>query len=270
MSLSDAAAIRLLRQRRAHWFLGDTGPSLPVGASARWRITPHDPHGWQSNMVGFIESPPVLLEQVLATAVAFFGEHNADTWVDLDEGSLLWGHPDLLRARGFVLVDNWDVMLCRELQPGPDHSVVLVDAVTAEQIRDVAWVGEQVEHSEPMTRYDLAVHRRFERYWNEYRHWQTEFVLATLDGRPVGAARLTDEQLPVVVGVATVPHARGRGVATAVTAYLTARALERKGAAALYVERDSEAHRIYRRLGYVPLYRNQIWQRIYQPVVEEQ
>jgi predicted GNAT family acetyltransferase len=86
-----------------------------------------------------------------------------------------------------------------------------------------------------------------------------------VNGRPVGTARLTDEELPVVVGVVTLPEARGRGVATAVTGALAARAVSERGVCALYVERGSQAQRIYRRIGFEPLFRTQAWHRAYRP-----
>lgn len=259
--IQDDAAIQALRQRRAHWFFGDIGPVLPAGVQARWRVTPGEPHGWQSNMIGFVQAPPGQLGAVLDLAVTFFTERGADTWVDTDEFSPLWDANELLTERGFSVHDNWLAMICRQLQPSPPTAVRVRAASSKDDLQVAAWIGEQNEAPYPLTRDSAAVQRRFERYWSELHEWRTEFALAELDGRPVGTARLTDEVLPVVVGVATLLAARGRGAATAITAYLTAHALERRGACALYVERDSAAARIYTRLGYTPLFRTRAWQR---------
>ncbi len=259
--LQDDAAIQALRQRRAHWFFGDVGPPLPMGVQARWRITPGDPRGWQSNMIGFVQASPEQLAAVLDLAVAFFAERGADTWVDTDEFSPLWNATELLRDRGFLVHDDWVAMLCRQLQPTPPTPIQVRAATSHDDLRLAAWVGEQNEATYPLTRDSAVVRRRLERYRSELNEWRTEFALGELDGRPVATARLTDEALPVVVGVATLLAARGRGAATAVTAYLTAHALERHGTCALYVERDSQAARMYTRLGYKPLFCARAWRR---------
>ena len=105
--------------------------------------------------------------------------------------------------------------------------------------------------------------QRLERYWREYEDYQSRIVIAAVDGQPAGTTRLTDEELTVIVGVATVTALRGRGVATAITATLAREALAEREACTLYVERHSQAARIYNRLGFVPLFRTRAWLRPY-------
>lgn len=262
--MRDDEAVAYLRYRRATWFLADEGPPLPRGTAARWRITPDDPQGWQANVIGYIEAPPSLLGAVLDSAITFFSAQESDTWVILDQEEPLWQCSELLRERGFVLHDDWDAMLCRELCPVPDigrndHQVRWVTEI--DDLAVAAWIAEQIDSPRPIDRGSGAVKRRLERYRSEQRSWDTRFVLAGPAHQPVAAARLTDEPLPVIVGVATLPEARERGYATAITAMLTQFALETKGGCALYADRDSQAGRIYRRLGYLPLFRSQGWVR---------
>lgn len=259
--MTDEEAIQYLRRRRVQWFLPDEGPALPPGITAHWRMTPHDPDGWQGNMIGYIEAPPIQLGAVLDQAITFFGALGCATWVDVDEFSPLWERQQELIERGFVVEDNWDAMICRGLQSVRSSSVQVKLAATMDDLRRAAWIAEQHDASAPVPFADSRVQRRTKRYVTEFDEWQTQFALATLAGQTVGAARLTEEPLPVIVGVATLREARNHGVATALTAFLCERALSAKGACALYTERDSQALRIYRRLGFEPLYRCQAWVR---------
>lgn len=266
-TMRDEEAVSYLRYRRATWFLADEGPRLPTGTAARWRITPGEPHGWQANVVGYIEAEPPLLGEVLDRAITFFSATEADTWAILDQEDPLWQRTDLLRERGFVLHDDWDAMLCRELRYMPvdvRHDYQLRWVTSIEDLSVAAWIAEQIERGGPIEPGDAVVKRRLERYRTEQRSWDTRFVLAGPRNAPVATARLTDEPLPVIVGVATLPEARGRGYATAITAMLTQFALRTKGACALYADRNSQAGRIYRRLGYVPLFQSQGWVRRFQ------
>ena len=260
--MDNQAAIAYLRHRRATHFFGDAGPALPAGVSARWRLSPGEPTGWHANMVGFVDGPPASLPEVLRIACGWFDRHGVDCWVDMDERGILFAHQDLLAARGFDLRDDWDAMICREVIAIPRSPAVRVVPVTDDAgLQVAAWLAEQSDSAEPRACQDWAVQRRLCRYRREQQDWNTRFVVAYLDGEPAGTARLTDESLPVIVGVATLTAARGRGVATAVTAALVECALAGHPACALYVERGSQAQRIYRRLGFTSLFRCRTWSR---------
>jgi GNAT superfamily N-acetyltransferase len=86
----------------------------------------------------------------------------------------------------------------------------------------------------------------------------TLYATATLDGVPVGAGRgVLDGEWLGVYSMATLPAARGRGVATAVIAALAGWATGLgAGRAFLQVEESSvEARRLYAALAFVPVYR---------------
>lgn len=262
--MDNQSAIRFLRHRRSAYFFGDAGPSLPAGTSARWRLTPGDPQGWHANVVGFVEAPVTRLPDVLDIACAWFDDHGTDTWVDGDDQGVLFQHQQLITARGFRLSDDLEAMICRRNLDMPFRSNLAIRPATDQASLEIAaWIAEQNDVALPLARGHFAVQRRLRRYRRERADWNYRFVVAYLDGEPVGTARLTDEEVPVVVGVATLPAARRRGVATAITTALTARAVAERGACALYVERDSEAQRIYRKIGYEPLYRSRTWRRGY-------
>jgi GNAT superfamily N-acetyltransferase len=84
------------------------------------------------------------------------------------------------------------------------------------------------------------------------------YVTATLDGAPVGAGRgVVDGEWLGIFSMATLPAARGRGVATAVLTTLATWAAG-LGAHRAYLqveERSAAARRLYTALGFVPVYR---------------
>jgi GNAT superfamily N-acetyltransferase len=258
--MTDEEAIAYLRHRRANHFYPDVGPELPPGASARWRLTPDDPRGWHANMIGYVEAPSPLLPQVLDRAISWFSSFGVDTWLDVDEFGALFQRQEIIAARAFVLHDDWDAMICRSLKPLPQAEGIDVHLVREESgLRIAAEIAEQEDAQGLPDPY--ALQRRLRRLRHEYVRGWSIVVIGTLDGVPVGTARLTVERLPVVVGVVTKPAARGRGVATAITSVLVKRALADHGQCALYVDRGSQADRIYRRLGFEPLFRCRIWHR---------
>lgn len=258
----DTAAIEYLRHRRATYFFGDSGPPLPSGLAARWRLSTAEPRAWHANMVGFLEAPPARLGELLDIAVEWFGRYRVDVWVDVDEYGPLFREQHLLDRRRFRLGDDWDAMLChRVIPPARRAQVELRPAEDEAMLLEAAWVAEGADRHEPLLRGDLQVQARFRRFVREYRNWNSRFVVAYLNGEPVGTARLTQEDLPVILGVATVPAARNRGVATTVVAALVQRALAEHTACALYVERGSQAARIYHGLGFIPLFRSRAWVR---------
>jgi GNAT superfamily N-acetyltransferase len=184
--------------------------------------------------------------------------------VDADDRSILFQHQHLITDRGFQLSDDLDGMICRRNLVVPFRSDLTIRTVTDEAgLNIAAWISEQNESALPLTRDHIIVQRRLRRYRREYADWNYRFVVAYLNGEPVGTARLTDEELPVIVGVATLPAARRRGVATAITTTLAAKAVRERGACALYVARGSEAQNIYRKVGFEPLYQSRTWYREY-------
>lgn len=89
------------------------------------------------------------------------------------------------------------------------------------------------------------------RYWSGERS-PGERLVAYLDGKPVGKLFVNLTQLPVasVYGVAVVPEARGRGIATGLMHRALARARE-AGADRIVLHSSAMAHSMYRRLGFV-------------------
>jgi GNAT superfamily N-acetyltransferase len=77
-------------------------------------------------------------------------------------------------------------------------------------------------------------------------------VLARLDGVPAGAGAFTGPRhgLSQVAGIAVLPSLRGRGIASAVCADLTARVFDSGCTPFLETEPDGKVDRLYGPLGY--------------------
>jgi ribosomal protein S18 acetylase RimI-like enzyme len=78
------------------------------------------------------------------------------------------------------------------------------------------------------------------------------FLLGLVEGVPAGTAQATPEAVGVseIVGVATLPPFRRRGIAGVLTAAATAAAFEQGAELAFLTAADEGAARIYRRAGY--------------------
>lgn len=128
------------------------------------------------------------------------------------------------------------------------------------------WRGEQSEWPEER----VLDHAYFRLFWEGWGTHPTDIgVIAYIDGAPIGAAfgrrfshdrhahGFVDEATPeIAVGVE--PEHRGRGVGTALLAELAARARQAGlPALSLSVEHDNRAQRLYRRLGYEELDRDE-------------
>jgi GNAT superfamily N-acetyltransferase len=91
---------------------------------------------------------------------------------------------------------------------------------------------------------------RLNRWWSGARSPGRRFV-AYIDGRPVGKSFLNLEQLPVagIYGVAAVPEARGRGVATSIM-HAALDAAATAGATRVVLHSSPMAESLYRRVGF--------------------
>ena len=79
-----------------------------------------------------------------------------------------------------------------------------------------------------------------------------EYFLALIDGEPagVGAYMIPLDGITEVVGIATLPEYRRRGIAAAVTAEITRHAFDNGVTLAFLTAADDDASRVYQRSGY--------------------
>jgi ribosomal protein S18 acetylase RimI-like enzyme len=79
-----------------------------------------------------------------------------------------------------------------------------------------------------------------------------EYFLALVDGEPagVGAYMVVLDGMTELVGIATLPEFRRRGIAAAVTAEMCRHAFEQGAATAFLTAADDDASRVYQRAGF--------------------
>lgn len=108
---------------------------------------------------------------------------------------------------------------------------------------------------------EATVNQRAGERWNEHERNWCRYYVARVGGDIVGGCYISlFEDIPTIMGVCTLPKARGHGVATA----LLERAMADSISAAhpftcLFVERGNPAERLYRSLGFVPLLDSQTY-----------
>lgn len=163
----------------------------------------------------------------------------------------------VLRANGFEEESRLHLMMCtpETYQPAPPVPgltlTVLNPTSSADDLRDAKFVQAQGFSLEPDKVTPATDHELEEMRLGLAR---SGMVLARLDGQAAGAGGFTVplSGLTEVVGIATVPAFRQRGIATAVTAMLVQHAFENGVEAAILTAGDERAGRVYERVGFQP------------------
>jgi ribosomal protein S18 acetylase RimI-like enzyme len=195
--------------------------------------------------VGFVESPPADPEAALLAAEAWFEANGQRIGLDIERGR----HPEVERAANRLGLSPAVSRpgMARAMRrppadpPPPGVSIRAVrdgtdlDAVRALQ-REVFGLPPGVA-----TRFLPSVALRTPGF---------RLLLATLDGEPAGSAGVhLDHGAAGIMGVATLPAARRRGIGTALTVGCLAHAAE-EGCDLAWLQSEPAARTIYERLGF--------------------
>ncbi len=162
------------------------------------------------------------------------------------------GWPDRLRARGWVETDEREVFmhLVGPLRAARNPTVEVRAATDAAGLRDVVTVQSAGFGGGAPSEASLAGAQR------NLARWDYRYLLATLDGVPVGAASARFQDGAVgIYGVATLERFRGRGVSTAILHAIVDEAQQR-GCDLVFLSAmpGSYAEGFYTRLGFTPLF----------------
>lgn len=108
---------------------------------------------------------------------------------------------------------------------------------------------------------DALVNQRAGERWNEHERGWCRYYVARLGGSIVGGCYISlFEDIPTIMGVCTMPEARGRGIATALLERAVADIISPANpVTCLFVERGNPAERLYRGLGFVHLLDSQTY-----------
>lgn len=108
---------------------------------------------------------------------------------------------------------------------------------------------------------DALVNQRASERWSEHERNWCRYYVARLGGSIIGGCYSSlFEDIPMIMGVCTLPEARGRGAATALLARAVADVISPANPyTCLYVERGNPAETLYRTLGFIPLLSSQTY-----------
>jgi GNAT superfamily N-acetyltransferase len=195
--------------------------------------------------------PAPVAGETLAAIVDHFRSHGRLPRVRLTPLSAPLDWPDRLRRAGFVEIDESHdyIVLPETVSPRANPTVVVERAVSPADANRFSAIQVAAYGIPPAHRaWDRELARR---HLTTGRH---VFYLASLDGRTVGAARSTylPGDVAAWAALATLPSARGRGVATSLLRRMAddARAAGRSTIVAT-VEADGYAAGLYARMGWL-------------------
>lgn len=195
-------------------------------------------------------------DAVADSVVAFYRERGLPPVADIDAIAERQGIGAALRRRGLMpAMDSMRLMRyagARELQGGesPPKDRIEIRRVPNEIGNSESQTWIDILDSDAATDEDEALWRKVARA--EARSPDCRLYIAYLDGQPAGAADLFHrDSWGRVESVTTHPDFRRRGVATTLVAHIVADSLALGNTETyLLVVPDSEAERIYRRLGF--------------------
>jgi ribosomal protein S18 acetylase RimI-like enzyme len=144
--------------------------------------------------------------------------------------------------------------IARLLEPGPEPPPGLVVEAVDDDDAQARWLsvmsdgfGMGADGREAMARLASAVGYGKDRPWRRF--------VGSIDGRPVGSAGLmVTDRVAGVYNVATVPDARRRGVAQAMTAVALREGM-RRGFEVAVLGASAQGYGVYRRMGFAEICR---------------
>ena len=160
----------------------------------------------------------------------------------------------VLRSSGWTEQERSSVMICTPQTYQPASHVPGLTIITLSQTSSIEEICEGLDANalgfdplaQPATpqeaeefRRDLLISRAF---------------TARLNGQPVGAGMFTDihEEMTELVGIATLEAFRRRGIATALTAFMTQTAFSQGATLIFLIAANEQAGRVYERVGFRP------------------
>lgn len=248
-------ARRILRQRVGRY--ADTGPEIGQYGSARFRFETG------RLRVAYASARPgkagemVTMVQRLAQVRRLQME-----WTVVPTQSGEEGLSEALSAAGFVRIE--DLLLMAHAgyiaapPPGPQLAVAPIsrwqEMWDYEYCSRICFYGD-IHPSEAL------VNQRASERWNEHERGWCRYYVARLGGGIIGGCYISlFEDIPMIMGVCTLPDARGRGAATALLARAVADVISPANPfTCLYVEHGNPAEMLYRRLGFIPLLDSQTY-----------
>jgi GNAT superfamily N-acetyltransferase len=239
---------RILFQRMSRF--NDPGPELAPLGTARYR------REGARVRVGFAAIAPGAAYEAVARVQRYASGRGMQVqWVVVPERPGERELPGTLLAARFRPLEHLTLMAHAgpvEVQWNP--TVVVEPITTWQAMWHYEYGSRQAFFDEPDPSPNVVNQRARER-WREQEYGWCRYYTASMDGRMVGGCYISLwEEIPTLMGVYTVPEARGRGVATAAIARTVADTIRPgRDVCCLFVKVGNPAERLYRELGFVRL-----------------
>jgi GNAT superfamily N-acetyltransferase len=168
-----------------------------------------------------------------------------------------------LHAAGFALSENLLLMAYEgPLAVSLNPHVHLAPITSWQEMWTYEYGSRRSFYDDPRPS-DALVNKRASERWQEIERGWCHYYVAELSGQQIGGCYVSAyEDVPTIMGVYTLPEARGAGVATALLARAVDDSLrQRKEICCLFVEHGNPAERLYHTLGFEPIcdFRTYTW-----------
>jgi GNAT superfamily N-acetyltransferase len=247
MNIQDVAN-RILSQRMTRF--PDAGPLLRPAGEARFRQ-----EGTRLR-VAFATIQPGMAADAVQRVVRYARAHGvAVHWVVIPHRASERELPEALVATGFHLVESLLLMAHEGAITAPTNPAFIISPiVTCQAMRDYERGSRQAFFDDPDPS-ELAILQRARDRWREQEHGWCKYYVALFRGVIVGGCYVSlFEEIPTIMGVYTIPSARGQGVATALLDRAIAETIRPgRDICCLFVRHGNPAERLYQHLGFVGL-----------------
>lgn len=241
-------ARRVLAQRVSRY--GDPVLDLAPIGSARFR------HDGRRLLVGYAVAHPGMALALVQRVQAYVRQRDMHImWLVTPESPGEEELPAALRAAGFHLDERLILMGRRGAIDVSHNREVSIEPVTS-------YDGMRAyEHGSRRSFYDdncpddrMVASRAADRWRQQEQGWYRYYIVASRN-RIVGGCYVTLwEDIPTLMGVYTIPEARGMGIASTLLSHVTGEIVRSgRDPYCLYVKSDNPARRLYEQLGFVAL-----------------
>jgi GNAT superfamily N-acetyltransferase len=253
MDIQDVAR-RVLHQRLERYT--DAGPSLQPAGTARFRIDA------LRIRVGYVTVVPGMASEMVRMVMRYAHSRRLQVqWSVVPARRSEEGITAALQEARFDLVENLLLMAHQgPLSVRRNLAVSVVPVTTWQQMWQYEYGSRQSFYDDPLPS-DALVGQRATDRWHELTRGWCRYYVALVNGRQVGGGYISRyEDVPTIMGIYTLAAARRQGVATAILARIIADIEGAQNAlCCLYVERGNPAERLYRSLGFVPIFDTQTY-----------
>ena len=249
-------ARRVLAQRMERYI--DPGPFLASTGTARFRQDP------ARLRVAYATVDPSHADAMVEAILRFARLRHAQIqWTVVPQRPGEQALPRALRTAEFSLFEDLLLMAHQGTLVAQLSSHIGIVPITSWQAMWTYEYGSRRSfYDEPQPSDALVTKRATERWQEVERRW-CRYYAAELNGQQIGGCYVSAyEDIPTIMGVYTLPEARGHGVATALLVRAVADALTpRNDVCCLFVEHGNPAERLYRGLGFEPIcdFRTYVW-----------